>query len=89
MNNWLMYLVGLLILLILIKLQDLDLQLIPEKLKSAFSILSVVLSLISLIISCSNVVYTSVQFDMDIAKIKFVMIYLSRVVQDWFEVGLI
>lgn len=82
MNNWLMYLVGLLILLILIKLQDLDLQLIPEKLKSAFSILSVVLSLISLIISCSNVVYTSVQFDMDIAKIKFVMIYLSRVVQD-------
>ena len=82
MNNWLMYLVGLLILLILIKLQDLDLQLILEKLKSAFSILSVVLSLISLIISCSNVVYTSVQFDMDIAKIKFVMIYLSRVVQD-------
>ena len=82
MNNWLMYLVGLLILLILIKLQDLDLQLIPEKLKSTFSILSVVLSLISLIISCSNVVYTSVQFDMDIAKIKFVMIYLSRVVQD-------
>jgi len=35
-----------------------------------------------------NVVYTSAQFDMDIAKIKFSMIYLSGVIQDWFEVGL-
>jgi len=29
-----------------------------------------------------------VQFDTDIAKINFTMIYLTRVAQDWFEVGL-
>ena len=29
-----------------------------------------------------------VQFDMDIAKINFVMTYLTGVAQDWFEVGL-
>ena len=29
-----------------------------------------------------------VQFDMDIAKINFAMIYLTGVAQDWFEVGL-
>ena len=28
------------------------------------------------------------QFDTDIVKINFAMIYLTRVVQDWFEVGL-
>ena len=28
------------------------------------------------------------QFNMDIAKINFVMTYLTRVAQDWFEVGL-
>jgi len=28
------------------------------------------------------------QFNMDIAKINFTMTYLTRVVQDWFEVGL-
>ena len=28
------------------------------------------------------------QFDMDIAKINFAMTYLTRVAQDWFEVGL-
>ena len=28
------------------------------------------------------------QFDTDIAKINFVMTYLTRVAQDWFEVGL-
>jgi len=29
-----------------------------------------------------------VQFDIDIAKINFVMTYLTGVAQDWFEVGL-
>ena len=29
-----------------------------------------------------------VQFDMDIVKINFAMIYLTGVAQDWFEVGL-
>ena len=33
---------------------------------------------------CTNLA----QFDMDIAKINFAMTYLTRVVQDWFEVGL-
>ena len=33
---------------------------------------------------CAN----QVQFDMDIAKINFAMIYLTGVAQDWFEVGL-
>jgi len=33
---------------------------------------------------CAN----SVQFDMNIAKINFVMTYLTGVAQDWFEVGL-
>ena len=28
------------------------------------------------------------QFDMDIAKINFAMTYLTRVAQDWFEMGL-
>ena len=28
------------------------------------------------------------QFDMDIVKINFTMIYLTGVAQDWFEVGL-
>jgi len=29
----------------------------------------------------------SIQFNMDIAKINFIMIYLSEVIQNWFEVG--
>jgi len=33
---------------------------------------------------CTNLV----QFDMDIAKINFAMTYLTRVVQNWFEMGL-
>ena len=33
---------------------------------------------------CANLA----QFDMDIAKINFTMTYLTRVAQDWFEVGL-
>ena len=28
------------------------------------------------------------QFDMDIAKINFAITYLTRVVQNWFEIGL-
>ena len=28
------------------------------------------------------------QFDMDIVKINFVIIYLTRVAQDWFDMGL-
>ena len=28
------------------------------------------------------------QFDSDIAKIKFIMIYFSKVIQNWFEVGI-
>ena len=30
----------------------------------------------------------SVQFDIDIAKINFAMTYLTRVAQNWFEIGL-
>ena len=38
---------------------------------------------------CCLYFYTNlVQFDMDIVKINFTMTYLTRVVQDWFEVDL-
>ena len=33
---------------------------------------------------CAN----PVQFDMDIVKINFLIIYLTRVAQDWFDIGL-
>ena len=61
--------------------------LIQEELKPVFPILLVVLSLTSSIISYFNSLYfyaNPVQFDIDIAKIKFVI----EVAQDWFEVGL-
>ena len=58
MNNWLMYLANLLTHLILIRLPVP--VLIQGELKSAFLILSVVLSLTSLIISCFNIVYISI-----------------------------
>ena len=92
MNNWPKYLADLLTHLILIRF--LVLILIQEKLKPASPTLLVALSLISLIISCFNVAYISAltrlaaQFNMDIVKINFIMIYLTGVAQDWFEIGL-
>ena len=56
MNNWPKYLANSLTLLILIRF--LDLILIQGELKPASPTLSVVLSLTSSIISCSNAVYT-------------------------------
>ena len=58
MNNWLTYLADLLTLLILIRLPVPIL--IQEKLKPIYLTPSEVLSLISLIIFCSNTVYISV-----------------------------
>jgi len=92
MNNWLKYLADLLTHLILIRF--LVLILIQEKLKLASPTLLVALSLISLIISYFNIAYISAltwlaaQFNMDIVKINFIMIYLTGVAQDWFEIGL-
>jgi len=65
----------------LIKLPDI--YLIPEKLKFASLILLTVLSLTSLIIFYSNVIYTCInptQFNIDIPKTNFAIIYLSKVV---------
>jgi len=77
-----MYLVALQIHLLLIKL--LALILIKEEPKPVFLIPLVALSLTSLIIFFRCYLYfhvNSMQFDMDIAKINFVMIYLTGVIQ--------
>ena len=79
MNNWLKYSADLLTPSTLIRLQDLILiqgELKPDKLNN-------------FLFQCRLYFYANpAQFDMDIAKINFVMTYLTRVAQDWFEVGL-
>jgi len=74
----------------LIKL--LDLILIHGELKLTFLTPSAALSLTSSIISCSNVAYISAltwhNYNTDIVKINFAIIYLTGVVQDLFEIGL-
>jgi len=67
-------------------IRPLVLILILEELKPIFPIPSAALSLTS---SITFYFYTNLmQFDIDIVKINFAMTYLTRVVQDWFEVGL-
>ena len=79
MNNWLKYSADLLTPSTLIRLQDLILiqgELKPDKLNNFLFL-------------CRLYFYANpAHFDMDIAKINFVMTYLTRVAQDWFEVGL-
>ena len=90
MSNWPTYLVVLQINLLLIRI--LVIILIKEKLKYIFPIPSAILSLTSLIIflfQCHLYFYAnSTKFNIDIAKINFAMSYLTRVIQDWFKVGL-
>ena len=86
MNNWLTSSVILLIYLILIRFPVL--HLILEKLKHIFSILLVTLVRLSnklnnFLFQCHFYFHTnSIQFDMNIVKINFMMMYLSRVAQD-------
>jgi len=80
MNSWPIFLVDLLILLTLIRL--LDLILIQRELKPISLTLSVALSLTSSIILFQYYLYfcaNLVQFDTNIVKINFAMIYLTRV----------